>query len=291
MSHYEDIRDELKSRGITLFSNSGITVANECTRKYDYQYNQKLMSVDSNENMYRGVVGHAALAEYYTRKMELYSEELCRQAAYEVIYDQITKNPLRANLLMDLRQLIESYFEYYHVRDQFNVLSVETVYTTPVTPTEYFGAILDLVIEFTGGPNKGELAVVDHKFVYNFLNPDVLELDPQLPKYIHVARANGFPVSKGIYNQLRHRQMKDPDFSNLFRREPDKSSPNFRHAVWEEQDKSIAKIVAGGETTATLTHMVCKGCDFRRLCKAELEGRHTGTMRMVEFQTRVSREG
>lgn len=293
MSHYEDIRDELRQQGITLFSNSGITAANECSRRYDYQYGRKLMAADpsSRENMYRGVVGHAALAEYYEAKKNGFDESFARKAAYSVVIDQITKNPHHALLLMKLRELIETYFEFYEVRDTFKVISVETVYTTPVTPTDHFGAILDLIIQYTEGPLKDRMAVVDHKFVYNFLNPDVLELDPQIPKYILVAKANGFPVSMGIYNQLRHREMKSPNYPDMFQRLQDRSGPKARQGMWEEQEKTIAKINKNEPTIATLSHMVCKGCDFRTLCKAELNGEPTATLLKTAYQTRISREG
>lgn len=293
MSQYEEIRDQLAELGITLYSNSGITVANECTRRYDYQYNRKLMAADpsSRENMYRGVVGHAALAEYYEAKKNGKSEDQCRKAAYAVVFDQITKNPHHALLLTKLRELLEKYFEYYEARDTFKIISVETVYTTEITATDHFGAILDLVIQFTEGRNKDEFAVMDHKFVYNFLNPDVLEMDAQIPKYIVVARANGYPATMGIYNQLRHREMKNPNYTDIFQRELDRSGPKARRAMWDEQAKTIAKLNRNEPTVATLSHMVCKGCDFRKLCKAELNDEPTTTLLKVEYQTRTSREG
>jgi hypothetical protein len=293
MSRYEEVRDELAEAGISLYSNSGITAFNECSRRYDYAYRQGLMAANpgSRENMYRGVVGHAALAEFYEAKKRGFGEEYARTAAYSVVYDQMTKNPHHMLLLTKLRELLETYFEFYEARDTFKIISVETVYTTPVTPTDHFGAILDLIIQYTEGDYKDRLAVVDHKFVYNFLNPDVLELDPQIPKYITVARANGFPVSMGIYNQLRHREMANPSGLDLFRREPDRSGPKARESIWQQQANAIFKIRSKETPVATLSHMVCKGCDFRTLCKAELNGEPTSTLRTVDYMPRKSREG
>lgn len=283
-----------------LISNTEVSTFNECELKHDYMYGQEIGPTNMSEPLYRGTVGHALLAEYYTKILEGESRESALAAVWSLWTRELTavaSDVNKFNIIQDLRRILSGYFDFYQV-EPFKVLAVEKIYDTLlfqaiVPDTNYdvhYGAILDLVVEWTQGPEAGKIKIIDHKFVYNFKSMDELQVDAQQPKYIKVLQEQGISVNGGIFNQIRTREIKNPRFDQLFNRTPVPYQQTAIDTVWTEQKKTIKKILNipsdSDYPTRALTTMTCKMCDFKRLCKAEMNGDSTTTMRKIEFKPR-----
>ncbi len=279
---------------IKTISGTEITAYNICGKQHDYMYNQEIGPKSYSEPIYRGVVGHEALAAYYQGLKDGYSFEECKELAYAVVINELTKvvqetpeDFTKMKLLKNLKDLLETYFAVYAV-EPFKVLSVETVYTAPIIPGKLqFGMILDLLIEYTSGPQRGDIVVMDHKFVYNFKTEADLSMDAQLPKYIKAVQANGFYVTKAVFNQIRYRSIENPKNSDLFQRTPLPATKFQIDSVWEEQSEIAVEILENPKKPRrTQSPLVCKGCFYRPLCLAEQQGSNTELMRQALYMKR-----
>ncbi len=278
-------------------SNTRTTVHNTCTRQEYYIYDMKITPRVPSIAKYRGTMGHEALAAYYRAMQDGYSLDDCLDAAITVlkvetmrIASDSAEDPELVNILKQIKNLLKGYMNYWRV-EPFKVLAVEETMTAPINDDAEYLMILDLLVEMTSGKYKGSLVVMDHKFVYNFKSKVELELDAQLPKYIKTCRANGYFVTRGIFNQIRYREQKDQSPEKYFLREDLKSTKTEWDTIWEEQTDAAIEIAAGTRPVRrSLNSYVCKGCDFANLCKAELRGDDITMMANTLFKPRESRE-
>lgn len=266
-------------------SNSQVTSWNTCKKQHYYAYGMKLAKRELDDAPYRGIIGHEALAVYYTTG----SRELALQVVIDELVKQITLDPMdfsKHQILKDLKVLLTKYFDHYERQDYFKVLLVEHELRTPIDENIEYGMFLDLLIE----NRKGELWVFDHKFVYNFKSETDLQYDAQQAKYIYTCQQNGFNVKGAIFNQLRHRDVRwGPE--QLFSRTPAKASVTRVQNIWKEQEDAAKEIVYREEEFVprrVLTSAACKYCSFLRICNAELDGIDPSNIIAVDYVAKQS---
>ena len=154
-----------------------------------------------------------------------------------------------------------------------------------------FGMTLDLLVEVTTGPLRGQVLVVDHKFCYNFFTNEEIEMNSQLPKYIVTLRELGFNVRKAVLNQIRYRgDIKDGN--KLFRRSYVSPSPTRLSAIMEEQLK-VSELVLDRVrmpvseyrriARRSMSKRNCGMCSFRGPCSMELDGRELEASRALSL--------
>lgn len=284
---------------MTIISNTQITSYNTCKNQHRYAYNLSIQPKKLKDALYRGVIGHKALAGYYNtikendKALGLSTVETAEIYALSVIKAELAEvtrsepeNTNRIKILIQLVDLIKQYSAYYKT-EPFKVLAVEHAYTAPIVEDIEFGLILDMLVEFTSGPYKGDIVVIDHKFVYNFKSNEELEMDGQLPKYIKAVRNSGYFVTKGIFNQVRYRSLKDPKPSDIFQRTPLRTDKVAIENIWKEQRHTAVEIVMNpAKPIRTLNPYLCKGCDYQPLCKAELSGLDITNMMAANYKKR-----
>jgi hypothetical protein len=235
----------------------------------------------------RGIITHEAMAAYYITKKHGGKLKDCVAAAQEVIKTWIekivTEMPTNVKLLetiCKIQPLIEGYAEYYG-DEKIKVIEVETFHTTRITEDHDYGMRLDLLIEFQDGEYRGDLAIFDTKVVYNFKTQSELDMDGQLSKYVRTLRDNGFVISKGVFDQIRYRSLKDPSPSDIYKRELVKATKTETDRIWHEQAisareiayyRSLPKQQFSDEAVRNLSPFTCKYCHFKTLCKSELLG-------------------
>lgn len=277
-----------------IISNSEITSYNLCKRQWYYSYVLEIGPKMLPLAMYRGVIGHAALEPYYLLMKDGASIEECKAAAKDVLRKEAmrisTECPTefeRIGIVAELTRIIDAYAEFYR-KEPFKVIAVESVYSTPIVPDELsFGMVLDLLVEMTAGEFRGDFIVIDTKFVYNFKSIDELELDAQLPKYIKTVRDNGILVSKGIFNQIRYRELNNPKPDQVFRRTPARINKAATDIIWAEQRDAAVEISSNpAPPRRTLSPFICKGCLYKKLCRADMLGQDTTNMIAAEFMPR-----
>lgn len=262
-----------------IVSNSEITTYNICKKLHQLSYGRGVTPKHIKDSYYRGSMGHQALDVYYQNLKHGSSVNDAMGAATNVIRKELTRvtkeepeSTSRIRILIQLSSLITDYADHYKV-EPFRVLETEKTYTAPITENIEFGLILDLLVEFTAGPYRGDIVVIDHKFVYNFKSTAELEMDAQLPKYIKAVRANGYYVTKGIFNQIRYRTLKAPSPNDVFQRTEVRVNKTSIDNIWQENSDTAVEIHSNpAKPIRTLSPIVCKYCDFQEPCKAELSG-------------------
>lgn len=274
-----------------VVSNTQVTMRNTCKQQHHYRFVIGIEPTKRNlsKPIYRGIVGHDALAAFYTCYKEGLSVESCKEAAFQVIKAEMKSLDFpddfeRVEILAELKSLIEAYTEYSR-SDSFIVHEVETVHQVDLTDSIAYGWRLDLLIELTKGEFKGDLVVMDHKFIYNFKSDRELKMDGQFPKYIEGLRKNGLTVTKGICNQLRYRPIKDPTPDQIFKRSWVMTNPTQRETIWKEQTEAAKEIVLNtAPPHRTLSGFICRSCYFATICDAELDGIDATQLIATQYQ-------
>jgi PD-(D/E)XK nuclease superfamily len=273
-----------------IVSNTEVSTHNLCERQHWYRFNQSLeprhFSVNSPIGL--GIIGHAALERYYLVFLEGGSVDDAKQVAMDYLKAEalrLSDDFLQLMKLTHLVQLIDAYAEYYRV-EPFKVLAVEKVYQTHVAGNINYGLKLDLLVEWLTGVERGSIVIVDHKFVYNFKSRAELEMDCQLPKYTKTLRDNGYDISHSVFNQIRYREMKAPEPTDLFKRSRMDSTKYEIGKMWEEQYQTALRIANPSSDYPIRTQhlLTCRGCFFQSLCKADLQGLDTVNMRIADYK-------
>lgn len=281
-----------------IISNSEVTAYNECARRHWYQYNHSLQPRSYGIALTRGIIGHQVLEEYYRALLNGCSPDEASdtaQAKFALYIQQfIVANPTefdKIEMLSDLMRLMKRYFTFYRDNDNFTVLAVEETYIAPMTTGISYGMKLDVLIQMLSGLYRGETVIMDHKFLYNFKSDDELSIDGQLPKYIKtVAESSGLHVTRGVFNQVRYRELKSPDPEAIFRRTWVKPKREAKDQIWQEQLEASVEIVQNPRPPRrTLSPLVCKNCYFLQICRAELNGEPTETMKKIDYKPLVDR--
>jgi hypothetical protein len=244
--------------------------------------------------LYRGILGHSALETYYSLLLDGESIEDATQAADFVIQAEVLRvteeEPWSDNKL-EQAHLISNRLEIYpnfYRNEPFRIVAVEKLFTAPFGPDIEFGFIPDLIVEMTAGPRKGELGIVDHKFVYNWKSVEELTLDGQLPKYRKGLQLNDYPVKWIMFNQIRTRDMKYRSSQDMFRRAYGIANDISSETIWDEQKETALEIVAKDRPAPrrALAPMVCKGCFFREPCMLSLNGQDVSKLLEIDFMLR-----
>lgn len=272
-------------------SNTEVTTRNTCERRHYYEFILDLEPRLFNLSLYRGIAGHAALEAYYKEDRNL-------DAAFDVLnniyIDTVMSYPgeyEHQKAIEALKPLIEKY-HYHYGGDCFEVLEVEKAHVIEMAPGVAIGSRLDLLIQFTKGPYRGDIAVMDNKFVHNFMSQPELEMNSQGPKYVSILKREGILVNKFVLNQVRHRSMKTEDPTKYFSRPVLKISPTEAEQIWEEHLATAKEIQfikdsgTGPLARRILNPYICKGCPVQRLCKAELAGRDISNMIKYEYNAK-----
>lgn len=266
-------------------SNSEVSAFTQCERKHYYAHLRNLEPKTTGLALSRGIIGHEALAEYYENNRD-------PRAASAVIRKYL-EGDYNADgvMLMELQVILKRYFAYYEDRDAGSeILAVEKSFEVPVNESYLYGMRLDALMRL----KDGRIAVVDHKFVWDFYTQDVVDMNAQLPKYIGTVRFNGIRADLGILNQIRYRQKKGGNTDEeTFRRTPVMPSNQAIRTTMSEQFKVSERIMArramspeeqSTEAVRTMNQITCKNCSFLSLCLADLNGNDTTNLINNDYQ-------
>lgn len=267
-----------------LISNSEVSDFLICERKHYYAHLMKLKRKGASDALTRGIIGHEALASYYTLKMNGESEEDARRAARLTLFQYLDTNQ---DVVYDLDRILTRYFEYSS-NDDWTLLAVEAQYGIPINDDFEYTMRLDVLAIIDGEPT-----LVDHKFKYNFYTQSELDMNAQVPKYIGTLKYNGVQVERGIMNQLRYRISKDQSDENMFKRTYVKPTPTeIRNTLKEQivvseriiERRAMDPLQQSATAMRIMNPMICKNCPFLDLCKSELMGGDISLMVQADFE-------
>ena len=251
-----------------------------CERRHYYGYGLELQKASVADALVRGNLGHAGLAAYYQGKMDGLTEDSCREAAIAKVVSEVAEYDAYDSLKIaaEVINVLNLYFDNYS-GDDYEILGVEKEFNIPVGDNFFIKMYVDLILRI---PGEG-VVFWDHKFVWDFFDPRLTEILPQLPKYMAAARMEGLSISGVWYNEIRTRETKDnkADPSERFRRTPFKLSTNRVVTTMREQIMAAgrikelrAKTIEDWEQSVlrVASSTVCKTCSFLELCALDLKG-------------------
>lgn len=276
-----------------IVSNTEVTSYSICKRQHYYRFVLDVEPKRFSRAITRGLIGHEALEMYYKEMKEGSPLETCKKGMLSVVEGHI-KRLLHeeeyelVKVFHHLRKLLDVYAEYYSA-EPFRIIAVEDEFSTSITDSIKYALKLDLLIEFTKGEFRGDFAVIDHKFVYNFKSQAELEMDGQIPKYVKTVKDTEYYVTKGFFNQVRYREMANPSPKDLFRRTISKPKPIQTERIWTEQHDLAVEIAevkqrSDYDPPRSLSYVVCRDCYFQPLCYTELIGEDITEMIHTNFQ-------
>lgn len=193
----------------TTVSHSEVDSYLLCRRRHYYGYSLGLQSVNTSPALSIGTAGHSILEVFYN---EILSGEdfdaaleMARSAYAEIVAEGFQDDPKRARLQDMLFAENTGYFaQEVFVRQGYEILAVEKEFNLVYDEEGHgYPFVIDLIVR---DPN-GLIAVVDHKFMYDFFSDEETDLLPQIPKYVGALRGLKYPVTYGIYNQIRTRKI------------------------------------------------------------------------------------
>jgi len=144
-----------------------------------------------------------------------------------------------------------------------------------------FGYTPDLIIEFTKGLYKGQLGVLDYKFLSQYMKEIALEMAQQIPKYM-IYRSKQFPsqrIRHGAYIQFNTRAAIGASGHQLFLvKWLDNSITKGRlEQVEFENELLVEKVATATENKTyflrTVDQAVCERCWFAEICNIEFNGK------------------
>jgi hypothetical protein len=183
----------------------------------------------------------------------------------------------------NVKELLDRYFVRYQIEDEaMEILEVEKTYEVQVGDDFYMKIIVDLVARI---PGIG-IAVMDHKFVYDFYNASVVDLAPQLPKYLAVVNSVGINAEHAFYNEIRYRTTQENKAQPYLRFSRPKVTitPTRIKTTMEEQLRAAKKVQylrsLGLEewekrVLRAANSMICDRCPFQNICALDLNGQDT----------------
>ncbi len=281
-----------------------------CRRKHYYGYGLSLERITTSHSLATGTAGHRILEKFYEKLLELgvtAEEQLAAwdqalavaQAEYELIVDEGYENVNNRAELHDMLFHAEwGYFaNEFVVNNGWRILAVEQEFNllyNEATDSQY-PFVVDMIVEDA----DGKIAVIDHKFVYDFYTPGQTDLQPQIPKYIGALRAMNYPVAYGAYNMVRTRKLKTPEPENMnyfmiLKPNTDRVLNTFMEQLGVAAEIQALKELSLEEQSKrayrTANKMVCQSCSFREICSTELMGGNTQLMLKTEYKIRERRQ-
>lgn len=245
----------------------------------------------------RGVVGHGALEVYYKAIFDGKLEATAIEEAQQYIVSQslsaiMLGDSEKALMISSLGLVLNNYYEETKwLLDKYNILGVENLVSAPLPGAEdiHFAGRIDLMLEVSSGPNRGEVIPWDHKFTYNFWSAKALKMNAQISNYIWVVREMGSRSRKGIISMLRYRE----DAKESFFQEEVPTNSSMRntfiknHVVAAKQIVELKhkdKVGLDDGVTRSSSKFNCEYCPFVDLCYTEASGEDSSTMVKASYR-------
>jgi CRISPR/Cas system-associated exonuclease Cas4 (RecB family) len=279
-------------------SHSEVEAFLNCERRHYYGYGLEVVPIKESDALIRGNVGHAALANYYNLLKDgvPYQERVDSTLKLLVTECDRYTTSSKTDLLSELVFLLSHYFVHYRERDEnLEVLAVEKEYLIPVGDNFYIKMYVDLIVRM---PNVG-VAAWDHKFVWNFYDPEQIDINPQLPKYVGAMRGDGYRVSAAFYNQVRYQNTKEntADPGKHFSFDRVELSPARVKRTIQEQIVAAHRIkelkdmpIEEWEQHVLRNPSACDRCPYKMICAEDLNGKDIGLTLAFSYKKKEPRD-
>lgn len=275
-------------------SHSEVESALRCERAHFYGYGMGIRRKQESASLNRGTLGHAVLEAYFTTLKDTEDIALAEAAAIAVLASHVAAHPFDGVIASEVAETLAFFFEANPFRG-WEILAVEKALVLEITDTLHLPIVVDLVARDL----YGDVWVIDHKFMYDFMSDRDVELQSQLPKYVGALRALGYNIDRAGYNICRYRSLKvnTVETRHLFL-PVELSVPRIQRTFTEQairatqlqQRKMLPLAEQSYLAVRTMNKMVCNNCGFRSLCVAELNNYQPELVLDSEYEKRERRE-
>ncbi len=258
-----------------------------CERQHYYSFGEKITSIQRSDALTRGQIGHLLMETFFKH----YQETKDFEGSMQVMVAKAAKilTPYNAKNIGYLLLTMQGFFAFYRERiERWEIVYIEKTFKLETS---------DFIYAFTPDAivrENGQLVLIDWKFVYDFYDADMIDLMPQIPRYIGALRALGEHVSHGYYAFLRYRNIKAEGENNRFllhKTNPgnDRVKNSFRDLILSVEPiskfKAMPLDVWAVNVRRTAEQKVCtKMCNFKSLCVAELNGSDGKLIRQMNYE-------
>lgn len=299
MTTISPLNHEVSNVRVTV-SHSEVESYLRCERQHFYGYGVEIQRDTESDSLNRGTLGHAALEAFFNVWLNngpIKPGDLMDQAqaaALAVVNAQLVKQPIVAAEVFECL----SWFFSANQFEGWEVLGVEQVFQM-VVKEDGQRLVMPFVIDLIARDRYGDLWVIDHKFMYDFISDRDAELMPQLPKYVAGMRVLGHHIDKAGYSVLRYRSLKEPTVDSKYRFVPVPITETRLRSTIIEQVKASERIQElkrqdlptwSDFALRTANKMVCNSCSFRSLCVAELNDWQPNLILNSEYKKKERRE-
>lgn len=263
-------------------SNSEVGTWLQCRRRYYFSFIRNLEKKQQSDALSKGTLGHEVLSVYYQRMQDKVGHEQAKHDALDhlMTYLSVGNDEYNLDIITEVRRILDLYWAYYAEVDEvrWEIIQVERDYDLDLNENFTMPMRLDLLVR---DRDTKTIHLVDHKFYWDLPDWDKLNLNVQFPKYVAALRYNDIQVESNILNVLRTRKLKNPVFSDLFKRYTLKSSnakitTALRNHILASQEiaeyRSLPEEMLHARALPVMNDFICKNCDFKSLCISESDG-------------------
>lgn len=255
-------------------SNSEAIAFISCKRMWEFAFGFNLAPKVMPDPLARGTLGHSAFEAYVNARLAGDSHESAIKAGLAVIQAAMTE--IKLDVVMQVQFLWGRYMDHHNGWPEWELIGTEQRVDLQLTETLAMPIRYDLLVRERA---TGKLKIVDYKFAFNFWTPFEHDLNPQMPKYIGVMRANGEPVEGGFLEEIRTRDMKNLDPKGLWRRTA-YNPPVKKIQSMLRQHVAVSMAIEKHKQNGTPQERVvqsipvlnkygvCQFCNFKSLCNS-----------------------
>lgn len=257
-------------------SGSEVNAFQTCMARYRYEYVYDLEPIRTPGPLAVGILGHECLEQYYKAKKDGKTFDEAKDAAMDYLASALRTGETEMETAGKVAQCLANYWAHYGYEPENEVVEIETAYNIDLKPGEF---TMPLRIDLLMRNPKGELFLRDAKFCYNFWDQIGHDLNPQFAKYLAALRLNGVPVVYAELDEIRTRQVKDPN--ELLKRTRYAASNHKTNMILRDHIVVSERIMAFRALSEDeqvvmgsrcLNKMICKWCSYQEICKTELDG-------------------
>lgn len=242
-----------------LISHSEAESLAQCEQKHYNAHVLKITSKNHAPGLQRGTDGHHFFEVFFKAILQGYDNELAKSVAIAATAT-LEYGPEVINKCVP-------WVDKIWPKLGWKIVACEIELRVAISDTLVYPCKIDLLVEI-----KGKLVIVDHKFLYDFYTQQMVDIFPQLPKYMVALRQHGYDVKYAIYNQIRTRDVKEWD-KKYQMLETHPTEERMKRA-FHEQVMQMKRIEAGiPDPLHSANKMNCGNCQFSDLCAEELAGK------------------
>lgn len=239
-----------------VISHSEADAHSQCEVKHHYAHEDKITPLTHSDALGLGTCGHLFMETFLKAILSNMNDEQAKDFAI----DAVAGESFGAKAI----SLCIPWVENIWPNLGWKVLAVEQEFRVAISETLVYACKVDAVVEI-----DGDIVLVDHKFLYDPYDQSVIDIFPQLPKYMGAMRNNGVPVKYALYNMIRTRNTT----KELYTIKATYPNNHRVKTAMLEQIEVMKRIEQGTKLPIhTSNKMNCGNCQFKDLCAMELRG-------------------